>query len=58
MVSNSSSDALALTAALSRRIEAAIRRAPEQWVWMHQRWKTRPTEPAGVLTAGAPTPSR
>ncbi|CAM3291853.1 lysophospholipid acyltransferase family protein [Corallococcus sp. ZKHCc1 1396] len=32
----------ALTAALSQRIEAAIRRAPEQWVWMHQRWKTRP----------------
>ncbi len=34
--------ALALTAALSTRIEDAIRRAPEQWVWMHQRWKTRP----------------
>jgi Kdo2-lipid IVA lauroyltransferase/acyltransferase len=34
--------AWALTAALSARIEAAIRRAPEQWVWMHQRWKTRP----------------
>ena len=34
--------ALALTAALSARIEAAIRRTPEQWVWMHQRWKTRP----------------
>ncbi|NMO22219.1 lysophospholipid acyltransferase family protein [Pyxidicoccus fallax] len=34
--------ALELTAALSLRIEAAIRRTPEQWVWMHQRWKTRP----------------
>ncbi len=34
--------ALALTATLSARIEAAIRRTPEQWVWMHQRWKTRP----------------
>ncbi|HEX8826251.1 MAG TPA: lysophospholipid acyltransferase family protein [Archangium sp.] len=51
-------DALALTAALSQRIEAAIRRAPEQWVWMHQRWKTRPPEPAGVLVPGAPTPTR
>jgi KDO2-lipid IV(A) lauroyltransferase len=39
--------ALELTAALSQRIEAAIRRAPEQWVWMHQRWKTRPA-PAPV----------
>ncbi|WP_430384351.1 lysophospholipid acyltransferase family protein [Archangium violaceum] len=51
-------DALALTAALSLRIEAAIRRAPEQWVWMHQRWKTRPAEPPGMLVAGAPTPTR
>ncbi|XXF79132.1 lysophospholipid acyltransferase family protein [Myxococcaceae bacterium GXIMD 01537] len=40
--------ALALTAALSERIEAAIRRAPEQWVWMHQRWKTRPEREAPV----------
>jgi Kdo2-lipid IVA lauroyltransferase/acyltransferase len=39
-------DAVGLTAALSERIEAAIRRAPEQWVWMHQRWKTRPPAPA------------
>jgi Kdo2-lipid IVA lauroyltransferase/acyltransferase len=30
------------TAAFNRRIEAAIRRAPEQWFWMHNRWKTRP----------------
>ncbi len=30
------------TAAFNRSIEAAIRRAPEQWFWMHDRWKTRP----------------
>ncbi|RKH16481.1 lipid A biosynthesis acyltransferase [Corallococcus sp. CA047B] len=43
----------ALTAALSQRIEAAIRRAPEQWVWMHQRWKTRPVMEASQAAAPA-----
>lgn len=45
--------ALALTRALSERIEAAIRRTPEQWVWMHQRWKTRPptTAPSSLPEA-------
>jgi KDO2-lipid IV(A) lauroyltransferase len=51
-------DALALTTALSQRIEAAIRRAPEQWVWMHQRWKTRPPQTAAELAARASTPPR
>lgn len=35
-------DALALTAHFTCELEQAIRQAPEQWVWMHQRWKTRP----------------
>jgi Kdo2-lipid IVA lauroyltransferase/acyltransferase len=35
-------DALSLTAALTKDIEEAIRRAPAQWVWWHERWKTRP----------------
>lgn len=35
-------DALAWTAAMTADIERAIREAPEQWVWMHRRWKTRP----------------
>lgn len=35
-------DPVALTATLTQQIEAQIRRAPEQWVWMHERWRERP----------------
>jgi KDO2-lipid IV(A) lauroyltransferase len=31
-----------LTARCTEAIEAAIRRTPEQWLWMHDRWRTRP----------------
>jgi KDO2-lipid IV(A) lauroyltransferase len=31
-----------VTAACAAIQERAIRRHPEEWVWMHQRWKTRP----------------
>jgi KDO2-lipid IV(A) lauroyltransferase len=30
------------TAAMTRAIEAQIRRRPEQWVWMHRRWRRQP----------------
>lgn len=32
-----------LTAEMTRRIEEAVRRSPHEWVWMHERWKTRPS---------------
>lgn len=35
-------DPVALTARITRAIEDQIRRVPEQWVWMHDRWKERP----------------
>jgi len=40
-------EAVRITAACTSAIEDAIRRNPEEWVWMHQRWKHQPpTEPA------------
>ena len=35
-------DPVALTEHMTRIIEAQIRRVPEQWVWMHDRWRDRP----------------
>jgi len=33
-------DSLALTAAATEALESEIRAAPEEWVWMHPRWRT------------------
>jgi KDO2-lipid IV(A) lauroyltransferase len=44
---NEAEDVRALTAKLSQYIESTIRRYPDQWLWIHKRWKTRPKgEPA------------
>ncbi|HWE25231.1 MAG TPA: lipid A biosynthesis acyltransferase [Myxococcales bacterium] len=32
-----------LSAWATREIEAEVRRTPDQWVWMHARWRTRPS---------------
>ncbi|HXI12181.1 MAG TPA: lysophospholipid acyltransferase family protein [Thermoanaerobaculia bacterium] len=43
-----SDDPAELTATLTAAIEEQIRQAPEQWVWMHERWKVRKSNPINV----------
>ena len=43
------SDLYQNTQRFTRLFETTIRRYPEQWIWMHPRWKTRPATPG---TAG------
>ncbi len=42
-------DPIALTAELTRAIEEQVRRVPEQWVWMHKRWRARPKYDVGTF---------
>ncbi|HET9314864.1 MAG TPA: lysophospholipid acyltransferase family protein [Vicinamibacteria bacterium] len=35
-------DIAAMTQALADMIEGWVRETPEQWLWMHRRWKTQP----------------
>jgi len=39
---DSAEDIVANTALFTATIEAYVRRYPEQWLWVHRRWKTRP----------------
>lgn len=39
---NRQADTLANTAQFNQIIEAFVRKYPDQWLWIHRRWKTRP----------------
>jgi len=43
-------DVLANTAAFTKEIEGYVRQYPDQWLWVHRRWKTRPPGEPPVYT--------
>lgn len=46
--SDEEADTVANTAAYTAVVEDWIRRYPDQWLWVHRRWKTRPAGEAPV----------
>lgn len=51
------SSIVALTQQFTRFIESQIRAHPEQWLWTHRRWKTRPSPEDGAPGAEETAPS-
>jgi KDO2-lipid IV(A) lauroyltransferase len=45
---NTESDVIANTALFTKIIEDYVRRYPDQWLWVHRRWKTRPEGEKGL----------
>lgn len=44
LASEESREVERLTRAINETIEAAVRRRPDHWYWLHRRWKTPPPE--------------
>ena len=45
---NDDADVLANTALFTKVIEEYVRKYPDQWLWVHRRWKTRPAGEASL----------
>ncbi len=45
---NDDSDIVANTALFTKVIEEYVRKYPDQWLWVHRRWKTRPAGEAAL----------
>jgi Kdo2-lipid IVA lauroyltransferase/acyltransferase len=45
---DSEQDAVTNTAKFTAVIESYVRRYPDQWLWVHRRWKTRPAGEEGI----------
>ena len=45
---NDDADVLANTALFTKVIEEYVRKYPDQWLWVHRRWKTRPPGEASL----------
>jgi len=41
-------EVLRMTTEISRRLEGYVRQCPEQWLWMHRRWRMPHAKPDGV----------
>jgi KDO2-lipid IV(A) lauroyltransferase len=41
-------DIYEMTRKITESVEAFVRRYPEQWLWIHKRWKTRPKGEKGL----------
>jgi len=42
------SDILNYSARFNQVIEDYVRRFPDQWLWVHRRWKTRPANESAI----------